>query len=119
MLLVSISICNEKRSWRQDERCTAFLIGTMLVVNFYASAFAKNFEDETLLMVGDLNVELGLCMEDDELREMCGPQCFCIQEVSRKGMWLEIMMEFNREALSTRLSCDNWGGKALGDKAWR
>ena len=43
-LLVSERFCTLKRSWKFEERCTAVLFGTILVMAVYAPASSKSLE---------------------------------------------------------------------------
>ena len=98
-LLVSEQFCKIRRSWRFEERCTAVLFGTTLVMAVYAPDCGNNLGvHETFIfnvtkvlrevrcggardfcVAGDPNVELGsLCTDEEdieELNEMCGPLC--------------------------------------------
>ena len=99
-LLVSKQFCTIKRSWRHEERCTAILFGTTLVIAVYAPDSSTDMElyeacvSSVLLVLrewrrggakkkkitGDLNVELGMMCTDEndieELNEMYGPLCW-------------------------------------------
>ena len=77
-LLVSKQFCTIRRSWRHEERCTAILFGTTLVMAVYAPGSSKDMElyeacvssvlrviqghrggAKKFHITGDLNVELG------------------------------------------------------------
>ena len=78
-LLVSDQFCRIERSWRFEERCTAVLFGTTLVMAVYAPDCGKDLEMYEALIssvtrvmregrrggarefyiTGDLNVEMG------------------------------------------------------------
>ena len=92
--------CKIKRSWRFEERCTAVLFGTSLVMAVHAPDCGKDLEmyepfissvTEVLregrrggarefYVTVDLNVELGLMCTDEkdieELNVMYGPLCW-------------------------------------------
>ena len=65
-------------------------------------------------VAGDLIVELRQrCTDDDgEMREFYGPQCWHGIDPDlgglKKTMWLELMKEFNCNAVSSWSSCDDW-----------
>ena len=99
-LLVSDRFFKIKRSWCTEERCTAVLFGSVMVMSVYApdckkelKIYEKFVEDakkilregrregaKSFYIAGDLNVELGLlCTGDDdvdEINEMYGPLCW-------------------------------------------
>ena len=81
-----------KRSWRSEERCTAVLFGSVLVMALYApychrdldvfffETFIKDVSEvlwevrragaKSFHIAGDLNVELGLlCTSDEDVEE--------------------------------------------------
>ena len=99
-LLVSEKFCTIKRSWEPEERCTAILFGTTMVMAVYAPDSKKSLEmfEECISSVvkvlregrkgsardfnitGDFNVELGLMCTDEndeeELTKLYGPLCW-------------------------------------------
>ena len=133
--MVSDRFFKKERSWRTEERCTALLSGSVLVLAVHApdcrkdldvyETFVKDVtnvlwegrraEAKKFYIVDDLNVELGLlCTYDEhveELREMYGPLrwqgCDDDQGGFKKLMWYEIMKEFNSKATSTWSDCDD------------
>ena len=75
----------------------------------------------------DFSIELGfMCTsedKDEELRDMYGPQCWHGIDGDPGGlkntMWYDVMKEFNCEAVSAWLSCDERMERAFTHKAWR
>ena len=89
--LVSDRICNEQKSWKTEERCSAVLFGSVMVIEKdfeenekFMAALVKEMQEgrkkgaRRFLIAGDLNIEGGLlCMDDDEeTQEVYGPQCW-------------------------------------------
>ena len=96
-LLVSDKFSTIKRSWETEERCTAILFRTTMVMSVYAPDSRKSLEmyEECIASVvkvlregrkggvrnfyipGDINVELGLMCtnenEEEELTKLYGP----------------------------------------------
>ena len=99
-LLFPEQFCTMKRSWESEERCTATLFGTTMVMTVYAPDSKKSLEiyeecvssvvkvlregrrggAKDFYITVDFNVELGLmCTEendDEELTNMYGPSCW-------------------------------------------
>ena len=126
-LLVSKQFCTIKRSWKHEERCTAILFGTTLVMAVYASDSSEDMCEACVSSVfrvlregrrggankfyitGDLNVELMMLCTDEndveELNEKYGPLCWQGYDHNpggyRKIMWYSIMKEFNCKGSST------------------
>ena len=132
-LLVSNQFCTIKRSWTFEERCTAILFGTTLVMAAYAPDSSKDMEMYEAFLSGvlevlrggrrggarefhitrDLNVELGMMCTDEkdieELNEMYGRSCWQGYDHDPGGFkkltWYGIMKEFNCKATSTWSKC--------------
>ena len=92
--------CTIKISWKFEERCTAILFGTTLVMAVHAPDSSKSLEmyeacissvvkvlregqrggAKDFYSTEDLNVDLGMMCTDEtdieELHEMCGPLCW-------------------------------------------
>ena len=143
-LPVSDRFCNVQKSRRSEERCAAVLFGSVMVTSVYALDSAKDceeyetfLEDETkvlhegrregarrFVIAGNLNIEFGLNWtdEDQEMQEMCGAQCWhgidADPEGFKKTMSLEIVKEFNFDAVSTKSSCDDRRERAFTPRAW-
>ena len=118
--MVSDRFFNVKRSWRYEERQTAVLFGSVLVMAMYKDVTKVLWEGcragaKTFHIAGDLNVELGLlCTSDDEVEELNetnGPLywqgCENDQGGFKKLMCYEIMKEFNCKATSIWSRCDD------------
>ena len=59
--------------------------------------------------------------EDDEMKEICGPQCWYGNEADprfTKAVRLESMMELNYKALSIWVNCDDPREKPSNTKQW-
>ena len=100
--------CKIQRSWRSEERCSAVRFGTVMVMSVYAPDPGKDekFIKEVtkvlqdgrragarhFFIAGDLDVGLGVLragVEDDqELRDMYGPQCWLWEE-AHQGFFLK------------------------------
>ena len=78
-------------------------------------------------IAGDLDKELGLLCtgdeDDQEFREVCGPQRWLGGEADPGGFgkltWCNIMMEFNCQPVSTWSSCDDRRERACTHKMWK
>ena len=129
-LLVSKPFCTLKRSWRFEERCTAVLFGTTLVVAAYAPDSTKGMEmhkafissvlrvrregrrggARDFYITGDINVVLGMMCTDEndieDLNEMYGPLCWQGYDRDPGGfknlMWYGNMKEFHCKATDWR-----------------
>ena len=99
-LLVSDKFSTIKRSWETEERCTAILFGTTMVMSVYAPDSKKSPEmygeciasvvevlregrkggARNFYIAGDINVEFGLMCtnenEEEELTKLYGPLCW-------------------------------------------
>ena len=147
LLFASDRCCKIQRSWRSEARCTAVLFGFVFVVAAYAPDSGKDLEEhekfgkdatnilqegrragaESCHIAGDLNIELELlCIgddEDQELREMYGPQCWSGGEadprVLKKLMWSNIMKELNCKAASIWSSYGDRRERAFTHRHWK
>ena len=118
-LLVSEQFCTIKRSWKFEERCTAILFRTTLVMAVHAPDSSKSFEmyeacissvikvlregrrcgTKDFYSTSDLKVELGMMCTDakdiEEVEGMYGPLCWQGYDKDpggfKKLMWYEIM----------------------------
>ena len=132
-LLVWDQFFKIKRLWRFEERCTAVLFGTTVVMAVYAPDCGKDLEvyetcilnvtkvlregrrggAKELHITEDLNVALGLLSTDEddneELNEMYGSLCWqgCENDHGgfKKPMWYRIMKKFSCKAASTWSKC--------------
>ena len=54
---------------------------------------------------------------DGKMKDICGPHCqYCVETDPgglKEAIWMDIMMEFSRNALSTLFSCD---GRSEGEQ---
>ena len=128
--LVAKQFCTIERSWRHEERCTAILFGSTLVMAVYAPDSSKDVElyeacvsnvlrrvlregrrggAEQFYITGDPNGELEMICTDEndieELNEMYGPLCWREYDHDLGGlqkiMWYSIMKEFICNVSST------------------
>ena len=115
-MLVSEHFCILERSWKFEERCTAILFGTTMVMAVYAPDSSKSRaslkyigkdvgeEPKTSTLQG-ICVELGM-KDIDGLTGIYGPLCWqgCDRDLGgfKKILWDEILKEFNCKASSTR-----------------
>ena len=140
---VSNWICHVRKSCSTEERRTAVLFGSMMVICVYAPDSAKDFEEyekftqrlttkvmlegrkgraRRLIIAGGLVVGLRFyCMdEDEEMKEIYGPKRWNGIDADARGlkktMWLEVMNEFNCKALSTWSSGDHRKEEAFTHK---
>ena len=138
-LLVSDKFSTIKRSWVTEERCTAILFGTTMVLSVLAPDSKKSvemYEEGSAVKVpregrkvgamnfyiaGDINVELGLMCtnenEEDELTKLYGPLCWQGYDKGTGGfkkiMWCGIMKESDCKVSSSWSVCGKVRAEAL------